>query len=359
MRPPSPGGPVMVMAEVAQAHDGSLGTAHAYIDAVAAAGVDAVKFQTHLAAAESTRREPWRMPFSTQDATRYDYWQRMEFTPEQWRGLRDHARDAGLGFVSSPFSLEAVALLCDLEVDALKIASGEVPHLELIDACASVGVPVLLSSGMSPLAEVDAAVALLREAAVPYTVLQCSSTYPCPPEAVGLNLLDVLAARYDCAVGLSDHSGTIFPALAAVALGATVVEVHVTLSREAFGPDVRSSVTTTELRQLVDGIRFITTMIEHPVDKDSVAAEAGAMREIFTRSLVARRPLDIGHVLTADDLAAKKPGGGLPPSSRASIVGRRVRRAVAADQPIDLDDLDDLDDQDNLDDAVSPRSTDG
>lgn len=339
LRAPTDPGEVVVVGEVAQAHDGSLGTAHAHVDAIAAAGADAVKFQTHIASAESTSREPWRVPFSPQDETRYAYWRRMEFTPDQWRGLCEHAHDVGLAFVSSPFSLEAVGLLRDIGVDGLKIASGEVPNLELVDACSAVGVPILLSSGMSPLGELDAAVERLRAAGVAFTVLQCSSTYPCPPEAVGLNLLGTLAERYGCDVGLSDHSGTIFPALAAVALGARVVEVHVTLSRESFGPDVSSSVTTGELRQLVEGTRFIAAMVDHPVDKDRAAEERGALRAMFTRSLVARGPLPAGHVLTADDLLAKKPGGGTPPSALGTLVGRSLQRPVATDEPVGEDDL--------------------
>lgn len=334
-----PGNAVTVVAEVAQAHDGSLGTAHAYIDAIAGTGADAVKFQTHIAAAESTPREPWRVPFSPQDATRYDYWRRMEFTSRQWRGLRDHAAEAGLAFISSPFSLEAVELLGDVGVDALKIASGEVNNLDLIDACTRVGVPLLVSSGMSALHELDTAVEQLRTATAGFTVLQCSSTYPCPPEAVGLNLLEVLADRYDCPVGLSDHSGTIFPSLAAVTLGATVIEVHVTTSRQSFGPDVSSSVTIDELTQIVAGTRFVTTMREHPVDKDRAATERGALRSMFTRSLVARRPLTAGQVLTAGDVVAKKPGGGVPPSALSTLVGRRLRRAVPSDEPVTADDL--------------------
>ena len=334
-----PGGGPLIVAEVAQAHDGSLGTAHAYIDAVARAGADAVKFQTHIAHAESTRDEPWRVPFSPQDASRYEYWERMAFTADQWAGLRRHAQEVGLGFISSPFSLEAVALLADVGVDALKVASGEVPNLELVEACAATGVPVLLSSGMSPLAELDDAVACVCAAGGPLAVLQCTSSYPSAPEDVGLNVLGDFRDRWGCAVGLSDHSGTIYPGLAAVALGADVVEVHVTLSREAFGPDVASSLTTDELRQLADGARAIATMLDHPVDKDRSAAERQELRRVFTRSLVAATPLPAGHVLAADDLVAKKPGGGLSPADRAGLVGRRLRRALEADARITLDAL--------------------
>lgn len=175
-------GKTVVVGEVAQAHDGSLGTAHAFIDAIAAAGADAVKFQTHIAAAESTPSEPWRVRFSRQDDTRYDYWKRMEFTEEQWVGLRQHAQERGLLFLSSPFSMEAVDLLIRVGVSAWKVASGEMNNREMLRRMAVSGVPVILSSGMSPLAEVDAAVEEMRANSATFAVLQCTSAYPCPAE---------------------------------------------------------------------------------------------------------------------------------------------------------------------------------
>ena len=153
-----PGHPSLVIAEIAQAHDGSLGTAHAYIDAVSAAGADAIKFQTHIAAAESTPEEPWRVKFSQQDKTRYDYWKRMEFTEEQWAALREHANESGLIFLSSPFSIEAVDLLTRVGVPAWKVASGEVNNTVMLDHMAQTGLPILLSTGMSPFSEIDKAV---------------------------------------------------------------------------------------------------------------------------------------------------------------------------------------------------------
>ena len=330
----------LVVGEVGQAHDGSLGTAHAFVDAIADAGADAVKFQTHIAAAESRRDEPWRVRFSYEDDTRYEYWQRMEFSPEAWAGLRRHADDRGLAFLSSPFSLEAVELLRRVGVAGWKIASGEVANPLLLDAVAESGQPVVLSSGMSSWTELDGAVERLRAGGGgPLVVLQCTSAYPITPERLGLNVLGEIQRRYRCASGLSDHSGTIFPALAAVALGARLVEVHVTLSREMFGPDVVASVTTAELRTLVEGVRYVDAALAAPVDKDKVANEMAPMRALFGRSLVAIRPLTAGHALAASDLAAKKPGGGIPPARLASVVGRRLRRAVAEDEPISDGDL--------------------
>jgi N-acetylneuraminate synthase len=332
-------GRCLVIGEVALSHDGSLGLAHAFIDAIAGAGADAVKFQTHIAAAESTPAEPFRVKFSRQDASRYDYWRRMEFSQDEWRGLAEHCAQRGVLFVSSPFSIEAVDLLERVGQPFWKIASGEVSNAALLDRVLETGAPVVLSSGLSPLAETDAAAARVQARGRQLGVMQCTTAYPCPPERVGLNLVPVFRERYKCWVGLSDHSATIYPGLAGAALGLDLLEVHVALSRDMFGPDVVASVTTSELRQLVDGVRFIETMRAHPVDKDAAARDAEPLRRLFTRSVVARRALPAGSVLAAADLVVKKPGTGLPPARLADLVGRTLRRAVEADQLLAADDV--------------------
>lgn len=334
-----PGHPCLIVAEVAQAHDGSLGLAHAFIDAIANAGADAVKFQTHIAAAESTPSEEFRVKFSPQDATRYDYWKRMEFTAEQWYGLARHAENRGLLFLSSPFSVEAVELLTRVGVPAWKVASGELTNTAMLDRMIRTGLPIILSTGMSSLSEIDWVVARTREASVPLAVLQCTSAYPCPPERVGLNLLPFFRERYGCPVGLSDHSGTIYPGLAGATLGMNILEVHVTLSREMFGPDVPASVTTNELRQLVEGIRFIERMMAAPVNKDDVAQELAPLRQVFTKSIVARTNLQAGVVLREEHLALKKPGTGIPARRLPDVIGRVLLRDVAADELLSFADL--------------------
>jgi N-acetylneuraminate synthase len=329
----------LVIGEVAQAHDGSLGMAHAFIDAIADAGAGAVKFQTHIAAEESTPREPWRVRFGSQDASRYDYWRRMEFKPDQWQELKRHAEERGLLFLSSPFSVAAAELLERLGIRAWKVPSGEVANPVLLDVLLATRKPLILSSGMSPIAELDGAVERVTAAGAPLAVLQCTTAYPCPPEQVGLNLLAVLRDRYRCAVGLSDHSGTIYPGLAAIALGARVVEVHVTLSRGAFGPDVPASLTTDELGQLAGGVRFLERALASPVDKDALAAELAPLRSTFGKSVVARAALPAGTVLAPEHLAVKKPGDGIPAARIGEVVGRRLRRAVAADEALRFEDL--------------------
>jgi N,N'-diacetyllegionaminate synthase len=329
----SAGAGCVVIAEVAQSHDGSLGQAHAFINAIADAGADAVKFQTHIAAAESTPAEPWRVKFSPQDATRYDYWKRMEFSEEQWKGLKDHADTRGLWFLSSPFSEEAAELLDRVDVAAWKVASGETSNLPLLERLVRDGRPVLLSTGLSALEEVDAAAALVRARGRTLAVLQCTSAYPCPPERVGLNLIPLFRERYGCAAGLSDHSGTIFPGLAAAARAEIdVLEIHVAFSRGMFGPDVPASITLEELRQLVEGIRFIEKMVQHPVDKDESARETSHLHGLFTKSVVARMDLEAGTILEARHLGSKKPGTGVPANRLPEILGARLRRALKADE---------------------------
>jgi N,N'-diacetyllegionaminate synthase len=331
--------PCMIIGEVAQAHDGSLGMAHAFIDAIADAGADAVKFQTHIASAESTLSEPWRVKFSQQDVTRYDYWKRMEFSEEQWHGLKKHADACGLKFLSSPFSVEAVDLLSRIGVGAWKVASGEISNLPMFERIATTGLPIILSTGMSPLSEIDAAVGRVKAAGLPLTLLQCTSAYPCPPEKIGLNLISFFRDRYGCAVGLSDHSGTIYPGLAAATLDIEVLEVHVTLSREMFGPDVTASITTAELRQLVEGIRFIEKMNAHPLEKNALVSEMKPLRDLFTKSVVARHDLPAGTVLGKEHLSAKKPGTGIPAERLPELVGRTLNRSVKADQILQESDL--------------------
>ncbi|HBH32838.1 MAG: N-acetylneuraminate synthase family protein [Desulfofustis sp. PB-SRB1] len=321
-----------VVAEVAQAHDGSLGTAHAYIDAIARTGADAVKFQTHIAEAESTQEEPWRIKFSPQDETRYDYWRRLEFSEAQWRGLYAHAQEQGMAFISSPFSIKAVDMLIETGIDAWKIASGEVATPDLIEKVVESNIPVLVSSGMSSFEEIKKVVKIFRQRDKPFSLLQCSSYYPCPPEKVGLNNLALFREEFKCPVGLSDHSGTIYPSLAAVVLGASILEVHVTFSRDLFGPDVSSSITIEELATLIKGVRFCEKMMGNPVDKDRLAKELAPMRQLFTKSVVSVRDLAAGTILTGEDVTVKKPGHGIPAKELNSVIGCRLRTDVRVDQ---------------------------
>jgi N-acetylneuraminate synthase len=331
--------PAFIIAEVAQAHDGSVNFAHSFIDSAASAGADAIKFQTHIAAAESSPAEQWRVQFSKQDATRFDYWRRMEFTKDQWRELKQHAEDKGLVFLSSPFSLQAIELLSDLGIAAWKIASGEVRNEVLLNRLLETKLPILLSSGMSTWSELEETVSRIRKASIPILLMQCTSAYPCPPERVGLNILTEMKSRFGCDVGLSDHSGTIWPALAAVTLGAKVIELHVTWDRTMFGPDTVASVTFTEMKELVDGIRFTEKMLSNPVDKEAEAAGMDRMRKMFGQSLVAVGDLTAGTILRAEHIATRKPLAGIPASEFSGVLGARLRRNIAAGEFLQFADI--------------------
>jgi N,N'-diacetyllegionaminate synthase len=335
-----PGAPCSVIVEIGQAHEGSLGMAHAYIDCAARHGADAIKFQTHIAAAESTPQEPWRTRFSTQDATRFDYWRRMEFSPSQWHELAAHAREVGLLFMSSPFSLEAVELLEDVGVAAWKVASGEISNDALLDAMAATGRPVLVSTGMSAWPEIDRALERVQSAGVKAGVFQCTSAYPCPPEKLGLNVLTEMRARYPgVGVGLSDHSGTIYAGVAAAALGLEMIEIHLAFHGEMFGPDVPSSVLPDQLDALVAGIRFAEAARSHPVNKAEVPEGVAELRQIFMKSAVLKRDMKAGETLASDDLAARKPGSGIPAREIPNLVGRRLARDVVGGVLLQSDDL--------------------
>lgn len=331
--------PCFVMAEIGQAHDGSLGNAHAFIDAAAKAGCDAIKFQTHIAAAESTPGEPWRVKFSYEDKTRYDYWRRMEFSADQWRELKQHADKSGLVFLSSAFSIEAADLLDRLGMAAWKVASGEIVNRPLVERMAATRRPVLVSTGMSGYAEIARAVSWVRKQRCPVALFQATSMYPSPPETVGLNVISELRKQHRCPVGLSDHSGSPLAALAASALGLDLLEIHVTWSKQMFGPDSGSSLTFEELGKLVSDIRAVEAMISQPVDKDAIARKLQPMRRLFTKSVVVRSDLPAGTILRPQHLTAKKPGTGIPIERIGEIYGRRVRRAIKGQTMIRPGDL--------------------
>ena len=330
---------VYIIAEIGQAHDGSLGSAHAYIDAVAHAKVDAVKFQTHIAHAESTRHDRFRVKGFPQDNTRYDYWKRMEFTFQQWSDLAAHARDVGLEFLSTPFSKEAVELLQALDVPAFKIGSGDVSNFELVNEIIATQKPILLSSGMSSYDELDNTVGRITAAGNELSLFQCTTSYPCDAEDIGYNVLAELKQRYGCPVGLSDHSGTIFPSIAAVALGAKLIEVHSVFSKQSLGPDTKSSLDMTELKQLVDGVRFVEKGLANSIDKNKASEERKVTKELFSRSAFYTRDMKAGSVFSEDSFAVKKPGGGMDVSMANQLLGKTLKEDRCFDDFVSEEDF--------------------
>jgi N-acetylneuraminate synthase len=334
------GGPqCYIVAEIGQAHDGSLGAAYAYIDAVAEAGVNAVKFQTHIATEESTPHEKFRVKVFPQDATRYDYWKRMEFTPKQWEDLADYTRSKGLDFLSTPFSVAAVNLLDKLNVPAFKVGSGDTNNEVLLDAMIKTGRPILLSSGMSSYGELDKSVNTIIQSGVECAVFQCTTSYPCKAEDVGYNVIKELQKKYNFPIGLSDHSGTIYPSIAAVSIGAKIIEVHAVFSKRCFGPDTKSSLTIEELTEMVKGIRFVERGFNTPVDKAKSAEARKDTKLLFSRSAFYKQSMKVGDQLKPESFAMKKPGGGLSYEQVNQLIGRTLKIDKYQDDFLSLEDF--------------------
>lgn len=317
--------PTFIIAEIAQAHDGSLGILHSYIDALADTGVDAIKFQTHIAEAESSAQEPFRVNFSYEDRTRYDYWKRMEFSPEQWKGIKAHCDEKGLEFMSSPFSLKAVDLLEELGVKRYKIGSGEVSNLLLLEKIAKTGKPVILSSGLSDWSELEQAVNFLKEQKIDISVLQCATSYPAPPESWGLNVLQELKESFGVKIGFSDHSGEIYACLAASALGAEILEFHAVFDKRMFGPDATSSLTISQIEELVKGVRAIEKARQNPVQK-IISTSQQELKTMFGKSLAVNKDLEAGERIQFDFLESKKPANeGISARDFKNVIGKKLK----------------------------------
>ena len=315
-----------IIAEIAQAHDGSLGMAHAYIDAVSKTGCNAIKFQTHIAEAESSIYEPFRVKFSKQDKTRFDYWKRMEFSLEQWKELKRHCDEVGIEFISSPFSNAAVDLLEKVGVKRYKVGSGEVNNFVLLEKIAQTGKPVIVSSGMSSYKELDNTVKFLKERSVDFSILQCTTSYPTKPNQFGLNVIQELKERYSVPIGFSDHSSSIEACIAATTLGAEILEFHIIFDKEMFGPDAKSSLTINETKRLVSAVNNINEALNKPINKSN-NSEFKSLKHIFEKSLAINKDLKKGHQITFSDLETKKPKGyGILASDYESILGKKISK---------------------------------
>jgi N-acetylneuraminate synthase len=329
--------PVLIIAEIGSVHDGSFGNALKLIEASVSSGANAVKFQTHIAAAETLPDAPAPAYFSGEP--RYEYFERTSFSRDQWKWLKLHCDELGIEFMSSPFSVEALELLESLGVKRYKVPSGEVTNLALLAQIATTGKPVLLSSGMSSWAELDAAVEVILKGNSQVTLLQCTSEYPCAYENVGLNVMSEMKQRYDLPVGLSDHTLTPYASLAAVVLGASVIERHFTLSRMMYGSDARHSLEPAEFSELVNGIRAIQTLLVSSVDKDRQAAELGEMKRIFEKSVVSVVDIPSGSIITDQMVAVKKPGTGIPARRLPEVIGQRAKKSIPKDRLVKEEDL--------------------
>jgi N,N'-diacetyllegionaminate synthase len=321
---------VYIIAEIGNTHEGSLGLARCFVEAAAKCGVNAVKFQTHIFDAESLPDAP--NPPYFKDETRKQYLERTSFRLDQWKEIKRYAEEEwGVEFVSSCFSLEAVDLLETLGVKTHKIPSGEVTNTPLLIKVAKTGKKVFLSSGMSNYQELDEAVKVIKDHGNhDITLFQCTSQYPCPPEAAGINVIHEMQERYKMPVGFSDHTLGVGIAIAAVAVGASAVEKHFTLSKRMYGPDAKFSLEPDELKAMVDSIRAVEKALAEKVDKNTIASPVSEMKIVFEKSIVAACDIPAGQILEKKHLACKKPGDGIPAKMIWSVLGKRSLQYIPA-----------------------------
>jgi len=335
------GHPVFVIAEAGVNHNGDLDLARRLVDVAAAAGADAVKFQTFAAERVATREAPkadYQRQTTSAEESQQQMLRRLELSPAAHRELQAHARGRGLLFLSTPFDEPSADLLDALGVPAIKIGSGEVTNLPFLQHIARKGRPVILSTGMSTLDEVAAAVAAVRATGhLELILLHCVSEYPARAIDANLRAMQTLAGAFRTPVGYSDHTTGLEVALAAVALGASVIEKHFTLDRTLPGPDHRASLEPAELTALVRGIRVVEQALGNGVKAPTPGELAN--RIVARRSLAAAVDLPVGCALTRESLCALRPATGIPPASLPVVLGRKLTRARRAGEVITWGDL--------------------
>ncbi len=334
-----PGSPVYVVAELSANHRGSLAEARQLIHAAADAGADAVKLQTYTADTLTidSQREWFRIEAGTlwSGRTLYDLYQEA-YTPWEWHAeLKREAEQCGLTLFSTPFDLTAVAFLEQLGMPAHKIASFELVDLALVAAVARTGKPLIVSTGMAEWNEIDEAVAAIRATGnEQFALLKCTSAYPAPLAEMNLRVLPRLAERYGVPVGLSDHSPGHTAAVAAVALGASIIEKHFTLDRRAGGPDAAFSLEPAEFRALVDAVRATEAALG---SDDIISGPAEQRSRVFRRSLFVVADMQVGDEFTATNVRSIRPGHGLAPKHLPAVLGRRAKHAIERGTPLTWD----------------------
>ena len=336
-----PGAPCFLVAEIGINHNGDLDLAKRMIDAAARAGAAAVKFQNYRTEDFISDRSLTHRYVSQGRSVvepQYDLFKRCELTRESLLELKRHSDRCGTLFHSTPTSEEGIRDLVAIGVPVLKNGSDYLTHLPLIRAMGKTGLPTVLSTGMATPEEIGDAARVFRETGNDQLILlHCTSSYPTPSAEAHLRKIPTLAATYKCLAGFSDHTEGTEAVVGAVVLGACWIEKHFTLDKNLPGPDHRFSADPAEFEALVKAVRKMEQELGDPrLGPTSTEAQS---RLDYRLSCVAARPLPEGHALTEGDLAFRRPGTGLPPAQAASLVGRRLKRAVEAGRVIELGDL--------------------
>ena len=331
---------VKIIAEAGVNHNGDINMAKELASIAAASGADYVKYQTfvpELVASSLAPKAEYQKNNAGGDESQLEMIRKLALTFDQFMELKAHCDDVNIKFMSTAFDMKSLAFLRGLNMDMIKIPSGEITNLPYLREIGGFGLPVILSTGMAELNEVDEALNVLAESGTPrshVTVLHCTTQYPTPFEEVNLGAMIQMRDELGVDIGYSDHTLGLDISIAAVAIGASVIEKHFTLDRTLEGPDHAASIEPEELNSLVRSIRSVEQAFGDGI-KSPTESEI-AMRTVARRSLVAARHITEGEVFTAENLLVKRPGDGISPMKLDDVIGRKAKRSFAADEKIEL-----------------------
>lgn len=322
-----------IIAELGSVHDGKFHLAKKLIKLAAASGANVVKFQMHIAEEETLQNAPSPNYFKSE--TRFNYFKRTAFKFNEWKKLKEICKNYKVEFLCSPFSEKAVDILEKLKVDSYKVPSGELTNLPLLERLKKTKKHIYLSTGMSNWKEITTAIRLLKKN---YTLLQCSSIYPCPLEQVGLNVLFEMKKKYKCEIGFSDHTLGFSAPLAAAALGASVIEKHFTISKKMYGSDAKNSMEPEEFSFLSKNLKEIWKIIKNPVNKNDIKRYRN-MKKIFEKGIVSATNLSKDTILTTKNITFKKPSDGIRAFDYKRVIGKKLKKNIKINHKIKHKDL--------------------
>jgi len=331
---------IFIIAEAGVNHNGDMAMARELIDAAAAAGADAVKFQTFKAASVVTAaaaKASYQKRTTARGETQLAMLERLELTRAMHEELIAYCNERGITFLSTPFDAESLAMLMELGLEIIKVPSGEITNLPYLRRVGRLGKPVILSSGMATLGEIEAALNILEQSGTPrkcITVLHCTSEYPPPMRDVNLHAMLTIREAFGVKVGYSDHTRGIEVPIAAAALGAAVIEKHFTLDHSLPGPDHKASIEPDEFKAMVTAIRNVELALGDGIKRPAPSEQKNMA--VVRRSIVAARAIQAGEVFSEENITAKRPGAGISPMRWDEVVGRRAPRDFQQDEMIEL-----------------------
>ena len=331
---------IKIIAEIGLAHDGSYALAVSYIHKAKRAGADCVKFQTHIADAESSIYDQFRVKSKFfDDKTRKSYWERTSFQKEQWIKLKNLTEKLGMFFLSSPFSIEAAKMLNAINVKAWKVGSGELTNFSLLDYLAKTNKPIILSTGLSNYKEISEALKIIKRNNSDIVLMQCTSLYPCPPELIGLNVIEEMKKKFKVSIGFSDHSGDPSVGIAAFVMGASMIETHVCFDKDIKTFDSSSSLNFDEFKFMCNSIKKLKLVLKNNFNKNQIFHKLKNNKNLFEKSIFFNKNIAKNSIINIEDISFKKPVIGIHAKFYKKIIGRIAKKDFFAGESLKKGDV--------------------